>query len=95
MGLVDGDRLDPLARRATSSGTKAYEIAHRGIGYVPENRDIFPKLTVHQNLLLGEKQRGRRRRAGRFDDMYAHVPAPARSASTPRPACCRAASSRC
>ena len=34
---------------------KAYEIAHLGIGYVPENRDIFPKLTVHQNLLLGQK----------------------------------------
>ena len=38
------------------TGKKAYEIAHLGIGYVPENRDIFPKLTVHQNLLLGEKR---------------------------------------
>lgn len=36
-------------------GDKAFEIAHRGIGYVPENRDIFPKLTVHQNLMLGCK----------------------------------------
>ena len=36
-------------------GKKAYEVAHLGIGYVPENRDIFPKLTVHQNLLLGQK----------------------------------------
>ena len=31
-------------------GQKTFDIAHRGIGYVPENRDIFPKLTVHQNL---------------------------------------------
>ncbi|NCT81855.1 MAG: ABC transporter ATP-binding protein [Comamonadaceae bacterium] len=38
-------------------GRKAYEIAHLGLGYVPENRDIFPKLTVHQNLMLGEKTR--------------------------------------
>ena len=37
-------------------GCKAFEIAHLGIGYVPENRDIFPKLTVHQNLMLGEKR---------------------------------------
>ena len=37
---------------------KAYQIAHLGIGYVPENRDIFPKLTVHQNLLLGQKGKG-------------------------------------
>ena len=38
-----------------NSGKKAFEIAHEGIGYVPENRDIFPKLTVHQNLLLGRR----------------------------------------
>ena len=36
-------------------GRKAFEIANRGIGYVPENRDIFPTLTVEQNLLLGIK----------------------------------------
>jgi branched-chain amino acid transport system ATP-binding protein len=29
---------------------KPFDIAHMGLGYVPENRDIFPKLTVHQNL---------------------------------------------
>ena len=34
-------------------GRKTYEIAQLGLGYVPENRDIFPTLTVHQNLLLG------------------------------------------
>ena len=36
-------------------GRKAYQIAHMGLGYVPENRDIFPTLTVRQNLLLGQK----------------------------------------
>ena len=36
-------------------GKKAYQIAHQGLGYVPENRDIFPTLTVEQNLLLGMK----------------------------------------
>ncbi|MEK9950980.1 MAG: ABC transporter ATP-binding protein [Curvibacter sp.] len=54
-------------------GRKAFEIAHRGIGYVPENRDIFPKLTVHQNLMLGEKGRGRSSRWS-FDDMYEMFP---------------------
>lgn len=52
---------------------KAYEIAHFGIGYVPENRDIFPKLTVHQNLLLGQKGSGKGSRWS-FDDMYAMFP---------------------
>jgi len=52
---------------------KAYEVAHLGIGYVPENRDIFPKLTVHQNLLLGQKGKGKGSRWG-FEDMYAMFP---------------------
>jgi len=55
------------------AGLKPYEIAHLGIGYVPENRDIFPKLTVHQNLMLGQKSA---HQIGRwsFDDMYAMFP---------------------
>lgn len=37
------------------AGKKSFEIAHMGLGYVPENRDIFPTLTVRQNLILGMK----------------------------------------
>jgi branched-chain amino acid transport system ATP-binding protein len=57
-------------------GLKAFEIAHMGLGYVPENRDIFPSLTVEQNLILGEKPvRGANKR-GRWslDDMYKMFP---------------------
>jgi len=36
-------------------GKRSFEIAHMGIGYVPESRDIFPTLTVRQNLILGMK----------------------------------------
>ncbi len=54
-------------------GKKAYQIAHLGIGYVPENRDIFPKLTVHQNLMLGQKGAAKASRWS-FDDMYAMFP---------------------
>ena len=36
-------------------GKKSYEIAKLGIGCVPENRDIFPSLSVRQNLVLGMK----------------------------------------
>ncbi|MBL8477938.1 MAG: ABC transporter ATP-binding protein [Sterolibacteriaceae bacterium] len=54
-------------------GMKAYEIARLGIGLVPENRDIFPDLTVRQNLMLGVKDP---RAVGRWsiDDMYALFP---------------------
>jgi branched-chain amino acid transport system ATP-binding protein len=36
-------------------GLPPYVIARKGLGYVPENRDIFPTLTVRQNLMLGAK----------------------------------------
>ena len=54
MGLVGpvgrisfrGERIDGLA---------PHQIARRGLGYVPEDREIFPSLTVRENLLLGMK----------------------------------------
>tara|TARA_R110002020_G_scaffold29620_1_gene93559 strand:- start:412 stop:1113 length:702 start_codon:yes stop_codon:yes gene_type:complete len=53
------------------SGKKAFEIAKLGIGYVPENRDIFPGLTTRQNLTLGLKP-GQKDGAGRWSmqDMF-------------------------
>jgi branched-chain amino acid transport system ATP-binding protein len=82
MGQVDGTGSIAWGGQELL-GRKAYDIAHRGLGYVPENRDIFPKLTVHQNLMLGEKGgggggggRGRKGAKPRwaFDDMYAMFP---------------------
>jgi branched-chain amino acid transport system ATP-binding protein len=54
-------------------GRKPFEIAQLGLGYVPENRDIFPRLTVQQNLLLGQKGRGKGARWA-CEDMYALFP---------------------
>ena len=72
MGLVDGHGSVKW-RDQEILGRKAFEIAQAGIGYVPENRDIFPELTVQQNLMLGQKRAGQ---AGRwaFDDMYTLFP---------------------
>jgi len=52
-------------------GMQPYEIANQGIGYVPENRDIFPGLTTKQNLLLGLKP-GCKNGVGRWsiEDMF-------------------------
>jgi len=72
MGLVDWQGSLVWKDRSLE-GRKAYEIAHLGLGYVPENRDIFPKLTVHQNLLLGQKGAGKGSRWS-FEDMYAMFP---------------------
>ncbi len=51
--------LEPQAGTIRFDGTdvtdeSADERARRGIGYVPQGRDVFPGLTVEQNLLIGE-----------------------------------------
>ena len=71
MGLVEGTgtvkfKGEPIL------GLKPYQIAHKGLGYVPEARDIFPTLTVEQNLVLGLKGRSPGRWS--FDDMYRMFP---------------------
>ena len=77
MGLVDWQG-SIVFNGHNLSGKKAFQIAHMGIGYVPENRDIFPKLTVHQNLLLGQKGSGLgvAKKVARwgFEDMYQMFP---------------------
>ena len=52
---------------------QSYEIARRGLGYVPENRDIFPTMTTISNLQLGQKKKGQ---SGRWSlkDMYRMFP---------------------
>ena len=72
MGLVDTQGTASW-KGESLGGLKPYEIAHRGIAYVPENRDIFPKLTVHQNLELGRKS-GVRNPRWTFEDMYRLFP---------------------
>ncbi len=64
------------------AGLKPHQIARLGLGYVPENRDIFPSLTVRQNLLLGQKSA---RQAGRWamSDMFAIFPRLEERADTP------------
>jgi len=66
VGIVrfKGERID---------GRKPHEIARKGLGYVPEDRAIFPALTVRENLALGMKSM---RRPGRWsqDDMFALFP---------------------
>ena len=63
------------------AGLPSYRIAHLGLGYVPENRDIFPDLTARQNLILGIKDT---RRPGKWqlEDMLQMFPNLAARADT-------------
>ena len=72
MGMVESQG-SVLWNGKQIQGRKSYEIANLGVGYLPENRDIFPKLTVHQNLMLGQKRANKKPR-WTFEDMYAIFP---------------------
>jgi branched-chain amino acid transport system ATP-binding protein len=70
MGLVEGTGSVQFEGKEIL-GQKPFEIAHLGLGYVPENRDIFPTLTVEQNLVLGlKKKQGK----WSISDMYKMFP---------------------
>ncbi|WGS48815.1 ABC transporter ATP-binding protein [Paraburkholderia sp. D15] len=76
MGLVRSEGALRFAGRPLA-GLRTFEIARLGLGYVPEHRDVFPTLSVHENLQLGvapdAHARGRSPRFT-FDDAYALFP---------------------
>ncbi|RZI81779.1 MAG: ABC transporter ATP-binding protein [Rubrivivax sp.] len=72
MGLVDGQGSVKWNDKGLL-GLKTYDIARAGLGYVPESRDVFPKLTVEQNLRLGQKG-GAKKGRWSLDDMYQMFP---------------------
>ena len=67
---------------ARIDGMQPHQIARRGLGYVPEDREIFPGLTVRENLLLGKKSSGQRGRWS-FEDAFELFPLLRERADTP------------
>jgi branched-chain amino acid transport system ATP-binding protein len=55
------------------AGLPPHVIARKGLGYVPENRDVFPGLTVRENLILGMKSTRQRGRWS-FEDVFSLFP---------------------
>lgn len=54
-GIVPPRRGEVVLSGATVSGRKPYRIARAGIGYVPEDRQVFPEHSVNDNLMIGKK----------------------------------------
>jgi branched-chain amino acid transport system ATP-binding protein len=74
MGMVRTTGTLQFAGRMLD-GLPTFEIARLGIGYVPEHRDVFAALSVHENLQLGvaPRERGRAPRFT-FEDAYRLFP---------------------
>jgi branched-chain amino acid transport system ATP-binding protein len=56
------------------AGQPAFAIANRGVGFVPDNRRIFPTLTVRQNLELARKRGSRGQEGWSLENIYRHFP---------------------
>ncbi|QKJ19204.1 ABC transporter ATP-binding protein [Microbacterium hominis] len=68
--VLAGDRIDTLP---------THRIVRRGVGYVPEDREVFAKLSVAENLALAERQKSPRREFvdALFPDLVARREQPA------------------
>jgi branched-chain amino acid transport system ATP-binding protein len=75
-------RGDVVFKEQAIAGLRPYEIARRGLGYVPEDRAIFPTLTVEQNLILGVKG-GKKATRWHLGDTYRLFPRLEERAKTP------------
>jgi branched-chain amino acid transport system ATP-binding protein len=73
-------RLAPATSREVSfegrslKACEAHELAHLGIGYVPEGRELFPGLTVREELLLGGRKHSKPENDRRLDEIYTLFP---------------------
>ena len=71
MGLVPARTGEILFEQKNITQTKPYERVRAGIGYVPQGREIFPRLTVAENLEMGLATRPRGERVpARIFEMF-------------------------
>ncbi len=78
IGLVRPKSGQVLFKGKNIIGLPPYAIAKLGIGFVPEDRRIFPGLTLHENLLLGSIKTGRKKEASArwtIEKVFGYFPA--------------------
>jgi urea transport system ATP-binding protein len=73
IGLVSIRRGSIYLRGESITRLRADQRATLGIGYVPQGREIFPELTVEENLMMGETI-NRAKSALRYDLVYEYFP---------------------
>jgi urea transport system ATP-binding protein len=56
MGLLPARSGEILFEDQSLTRARPYERARAGLGYVPQGREIFPRLSVEENLLIGAKR---------------------------------------
>ncbi|MBO0662473.1 ABC transporter ATP-binding protein [Jiella sp. MQZ9-1] len=76
IGLIPPQKGAILFAGAEVHGLSAHKRARLGIGYVPQGRDVFPRMSVIENLLVGQSidQSGEREAKVRLEQIYSFFP---------------------
>jgi urea transport system ATP-binding protein len=74
MGLLPADSGTIELAGSSIDRASSADRARLGLGYVPQGREIFPHLTVEENLFIGLNARGQKRDASQTDRIYALFP---------------------
>jgi len=73
IGLIETMSGDIAFAGGVITSLEAFRRAKMGIGYVPQGRDVFPRMTVKENLQVGESARGRAKLSA-YDQVYSLFP---------------------
>ncbi|MBC8128017.1 MAG: urea ABC transporter ATP-binding subunit UrtE [Gloeobacteraceae cyanobacterium ES-bin-144] len=74
MGLIPADAGDILLEDVSINRLASADRARLGLAYVPQGREIFPHLTVEENLFIGLNARGQKRDAIQTERIYTLFP---------------------
>ncbi|SHJ05219.1 amino acid/amide ABC transporter ATP-binding protein 2, HAAT family [Aureimonas altamirensis DSM 21988] len=74
IGLLPTDRGSVVFRGSAIDTLSAHKRARLGIGYVPQGRDVFPRMSVLENLAIGEEISGKRAPKDRLDQIFSFFP---------------------
>ncbi|MBP1844624.1 branched-chain amino acid transport system ATP-binding protein [Rhizobium petrolearium] len=74
IGLLARDKGSVIFRGEEIDTVPAYKRARLGIGYVPQGRDVFPRLSVMENLLVGESINGQRASRDQIESIFSYFP---------------------
>ncbi len=74
MGLLPADSGKLTLEGASIDRASSADRARKGLGYVPQGREIFPHLTVEENLFIGLNARGQKRDAKQTDRIFTLFP---------------------
>ncbi len=74
MGLLPIDAGEIMLEKSNISNISSANRARMGLGYVPQGREIFPHLTVEENLFIGLNARGRKRNPADVERVFTLFP---------------------